>query len=72
MCRTCAVLVVAGVWRKRSFSEIEARLLSLSLAGQAAVTVAVLGFLFLLSLFAAQFGWPGMLVFWLVVVVLVR
>lgn len=65
-------MVIAGVWRRRSFSEIEARLLSLSRAGQAAVTSAVLGFLFLLSLFAAQFGWPGVLAFWLAVVVIAR
>lgn len=72
MCRTCAIMVVAGVWRRRSFSEIEARILALSRTGQIAVTTAVLGFLFLLSLFAAQFGWPGMLIFWLAVVVLAR
>lgn len=71
-CRTCAAMVIAGVWRTRSFEDIEARLLALPPRSQAAVTGGVLGLLFLLSLFAAQFGWPGMLLFWLAVVVLAR
>lgn len=72
MCRTCATMVIAGVWRTRSFGEVEARVLALPPAHQVALTIIVLGFLFALSLFAAQFGWLGIIVFWLAVIALAR
>lgn len=72
MARTAAALVIAGVWRRRDFVEIEKHLRSQERPVQITVTLAVLGFLSACSLVAAQFGIVGMLVFWMAVILLVR
>lgn len=71
-CRTVAVAVIAGVWRRESIEEVQARILALPPREQALVTAGVLGALFLLSLIAAQFGWVAMMAYWLVVILVVN
>ena len=71
-CRTVAATLIAGVWRRRSIEEVEAKLKRLGLREQAGVVGGVLGLLVLCSLFAAQFGLLGFLAFLLLVVVLVN
>ena len=71
-CRTVAATLIAGVWRRRSIEEVEARLKRLGLREQAGVVGGVLGFMLLCSLFAAQFGVLGFLAFLLLIVVLVN
>lgn len=70
--RTSAVAVISGFCRRRSIGEINERVAARPIHDQVAITVAVLAALFVLSLIAAQFGWVGMLAFWLVVIVLVN
>lgn len=72
LCRTSAVALIAGVCRWRSISEINQIILARSLHEQAKITVAALGILLALGLFAAQFGWLGMLVFWLAMIIIVN
>jgi hypothetical protein len=72
LCRSAAVAVIAGVFRRQSIGEINDRLRSRPLGDQVAITGGVLALLFLLSLAAAHFGWIGMLAFWLAVIVLVN
>lgn len=71
-CRKVAIVVIAGVCRWRSPEEVSAAIEARPLAQQATITVGVLAILFACSLVAAQFGWIGMLVFWLVVIALVN
>lgn len=72
LARTVAATLVAGVWRRMSAEQIEARFKALAPREQAGTVGGVLGLVFLLSLFAAQFGLLGLLAFWLVVVLLVN
>ncbi|WP_097031944.1 hypothetical protein [Cereibacter ovatus] len=69
--RTVALGILAGVLRWRDPKLIEARILALSPRDQAAVVLAVLGGLFLVSLLFAQAGAVGMLGFLLLVIVLI-
>jgi hypothetical protein len=52
--------------------DVRDRIEALSFRDQLLVTGGVLGLLFLLSLFAAQFGLVGMLVFFLCVILIAR
>ena len=72
LCRTVSATLIAGVWRRRSIEEVEGRIKALSLREQVGVVGGVLGLLLLLSVFAAQFGIPGLLAFLLAIVVLVN
>jgi hypothetical protein len=72
VCRKVAIVLIAGVCRWRSTEEVSATIKARSLPQQTAITAGVLTLLFALSLVAAQFGWIGMLVFWLAVIVLVN
>lgn len=72
LCRTGAVALIAGVYRRRSISDINDRIVARPVSEQAVITIAVFAALFVLSLAAAQFGWIGILLFWLAVVVLVN
>ncbi len=72
LCRTVAATLIAGVWRRHPAAEIEARIKRLGTAEQTGVVGGVLGLMFLCSLFAAQFGILGVLLFWLGVILLVR
>lgn len=70
--RSAAVALIAGICRWRDIRDIDADLRARSPQAQAAITGGVLGGLFALSLAAATFGWIGILVFWLAVVVVVN
>jgi predicted lipid-binding transport protein (Tim44 family) len=72
LCRTVAATLIAGVWRRRSADEVEARIKRLGLREQTGVVGGVLGMMFLCSLFAAQFGVLGLLGFLLLVVLIVN
>ncbi|MEL6648223.1 MAG: hypothetical protein AAFY35_18050 [Pseudomonadota bacterium] len=72
ICRNVAVTLMAGVCRWRSFDEIDASLKARPVPNQAAVIAGVIATLFALSLVAGYFGWIGLLVFWLGVIVLVN
>ena len=72
LCRTGALVLFAGVYRKRSLSDLNERMLARPLQEQAIFTALVFSVLFALCLLAAQFGWIGILVFWLVIIVLVN
>ncbi len=71
-CRNVAVAVIAGVYRRRSTQEVNSAIKARPTEQQIAITAAVLGALLAGCVFAAQFGWIGMLVFWLAVIVLVN
>lgn len=68
--RNVAVTLIAGVCRWVPIEEINARICARPMRDQVLITVGVLAILAGLSLLAAQFGWIGMLVFWLAVIVI--
>lgn len=70
-CRLVSSSLIAAIWRTRTVSEIDAALDRLTVARQTAVVTSVLALLFLLSLFAAQFGLVGLALFWLAVVFII-
>ncbi len=72
VCRLVAALLIAGVWRSKTLGEVEARLRQAPARQQALAVGGVLGLVFLCSLFAAQFGWIGLIVFWLGVILIAR
>ena len=71
-CRRVAVLVIAGVWRSRSYAALDRQTARLPRRQQVGLTVAVLGFLLALALVAAQFGPLGLALYFAAVVLLVR
>jgi hypothetical protein len=70
--RTVAAALIAGFRRNEDADTVEARLRELPPRLQAQIVGAVLAGLFVASLFAAQFGLPGILVFMLAVILIVR
>lgn len=72
LCRTAASALIAGVWRRLSLEEVEARLKAQPVRDQAAIVAGVLAGLLAASLVAAQFGIVGILVFLLAVVLIVN
>lgn len=72
MCRLGASALIAGVWRRQTLAEVESRIKALALRDQVAIVAGVLAVLLGLSIFAAQFGFVGILAFWLLVVILVN
>lgn len=70
--RPVVAALLSRVWPRLDQAAVEARLAGLSPRDEAAVTVAVLLILFLAALFAAQFGWLGMGVYFLAVIWLAR
>jgi membrane-bound ClpP family serine protease len=53
-------------------AEVEERLAACPARQQAAITGGVLFLLILLGFFAAQFGWIGILLYWMTLVLIVR
>lgn len=72
ICRNVTALAVSAVVRTRSVKEISASLAVRSPGEQALAFGGVALVIFTLSLIAAQFGWLGLLVFWLGLIVVLR
>ncbi|MEM1129232.1 MAG: hypothetical protein AAGH83_01790 [Pseudomonadota bacterium] len=72
LCRAVASALIAGVWRSRSVKDVYAQLSARSTQEQVTIIGGVLVVLLLLSLFAAQFGWLGLLAFWFLLIVIVN
>ncbi|MFN3642193.1 MAG: hypothetical protein ACK4TB_04630 [Gemmobacter sp.] len=72
VCRVVASAILAGFRRGLDADAVEARLSRLPRQDQVAIVGATLAGLFLTSVIAAQFGLPGILVFMLAVIALVR
>ena len=72
LARSVSAALIAGVWRRRSQDEVEARLKALPGREQALITGAVLSALLLTSLLFAQAGLVGLAVFLLLVILIVR
>ena len=70
--RAGAAAVIAGLWRNRSLAEVHDWLGTLPKRQNAMVVGGVFATLFLLSLLAAQFGWIGMALYFLAVIVIVN
>jgi uncharacterized membrane protein YdbT with pleckstrin-like domain len=72
LCRTAAVALIAGVCPGQSVGEVNSSIVARPIREQTMITVAVLAALFVISFIAAQFGWIGILLFWLGVIFLVN
>lgn len=72
LCRTVALALIGGVLRGRSQADLDAALARRSVGEQRLIVFSVLALLFALSLFAAQFGWIGMGVYWMGIILLIR
>jgi hypothetical protein len=70
--RFSAILVIARLWPGQDFDQIETRFDLLSARHQTEITVSVLGYLFLLALFAGQFGVLGIMLYLVAVLVTIR
>ncbi len=70
--RNAAALLISGVARRFGVDDVRDRIEARPPREQAVIVGGTLGFLFLLSLLAAQFGWVGMLIFFLAVIVVAR
>jgi len=70
--RRIASALIAGVLRRHSPEEVEAKIAALGLREQVAVVAATLAGLFALSMLFAQAGIIGMLGFLLLVILIVR
>lgn len=71
-CRRCAVMAIAAVWRSQSVEGLHRRMARLPLRKKVMLTGAVLGFLFLLALFSAQFGPVGLMLYFAAVLLILR
>lgn len=72
VCRIVAASVIAGLWPRRSLADIEARLAACPARQQVVIIGAVLVCLFLLGFLAAQFGWIGVLLYWMSIILIIR
>lgn len=72
LCRSVAVALIAGVCRWYSIDAVNDWVKSRTLIQQFLITFFVLLLLFGFSVFSAYFGWVGLLVFWLLVVLVVN
>ena len=70
--RYSAILVISQLWPGEDFLSIEAKLAKQPRRVQAEVTLSVLGYLFLLALFAGQFGPLGLMLYFAAVLITVR
>lgn len=71
-CRTVASLLIAGFYRRMDDRAVEERLAARPLRDQVIIVGGVLLALFIACLMAAQFGWVGLGLLFVLVVVLVR
>jgi hypothetical protein len=72
LCRNVAAALIAGVWRRRTITEVRDRLAALPAREEAAVIAGVLAALFVLAVLAAQFGTIGLLAYLFAVVLIVN
>ena len=72
LCRTCAACIIAGLWPRHSLSDVEARLAACSSRQQVVITSGVFFLLISLGFFAAQFGWIGILIYWMTIILIIR
>ncbi len=70
--RDSAILVISQVWPGEDFASVEAKVDRQPLRIQAEVTLSVLGYLFLLALFAGQFGPLGLMLYFAAVLITIR
>lgn len=70
--RDVAILLIAKLWPGEDFASVEARFDQQSPRIQSEITLSVTSYLFLLALFAGQFGPIGLMVFLAAVLVAVR
>jgi hypothetical protein len=72
LCRGAAATLIARLWPGHTVRDVDRRLAACPARQQAMVTGGVMLVLLLLSLFVAQFGWIGILLFWLGVILVAR
>jgi hypothetical protein len=72
LCRRSASTLITGLWPGRSLHDVDDALAALPVSQQAAITSGVFLGLVMAGLFAAQFGWIGILLFWLAVIVIAQ
>ena len=70
--RPVVAALLAWVWPGHDQARAEVRLAGLAPRDEGAITAAVLGLLFLCAVLAAQFGWLGMGLYFLAVILIVR
>ena len=70
--RRVAATLIAGLWPGRTLREVDDALAARPTGQQTAIIGGVLFCLVLAGFFAAQFGWIGILVFWMLVIVIAR
>ncbi|MEM8825213.1 MAG: hypothetical protein AAGF30_16520 [Pseudomonadota bacterium] len=71
LCRSVAVGLLANVWPGENQASLEARLCRQSTPVQVSIVGGLLVLLFLAAVLAAQFGWIGLFVFLVAVILLV-
>ncbi len=72
LCRNVTVALLSGWLTRRSYEEVESRLLARPVREQALIVAGTLGALFLLALLAAQAGFVGMCLYGLAVILVAR
>lgn len=70
--RDGAIMVISRLWPGEDFTSVEDRLERQPERVQTEVTLCVLGYLFLLALFAGQFGPLGLMVYFAAVLITVK
>ena len=72
LCRRGAATLIAGLWPGRSLRDVDDALAARPARQQTAIVSAVFTGLVLAGFFAAQFGWIGILMFWMLVIVIAQ
>lgn len=70
--RDGAIMVISRLWPGEDFTSLEEKLDKQPERVQTEITICVLGYLFLLALFAGQFGPLGLMVYFAAVLITVR
>lgn len=70
--RPVVAALLARFWRGHDQARAEARLAGMAPRDEAAITAGVLAALLLCAVLAAQFGWLGMAVYFMAVILLVN
>jgi hypothetical protein len=70
--RRVAATLIAGLWPGRDLRDVDDTLATRPPRQQTAIIAGVLLCLGLTGFFAAQFGWIGILIFWMAVILIAR